>query len=256
MNQVVVVSGGGTGIGLATATYFARRRAQVVIVGRRADVLAHAAGAIGGAVPEAPPVVTLAADLSVPEQVERVGDTLGRRFGTLDVVVNAAGGHVLRQRPASAYADGLAGVARRWTDNFALNTLSAVLLTEALVDRLRAPGGRIVFVSSIAAYRGSGQGCYGAAKAALHPYCHDLAKALGPRGITVNAVAPGYVEDTAFFGTALSDAQRDAKKAEAMNGRAATPADIADTIGWLASPAARHVTAQIVQVNGGAERGR
>ncbi|KFG92822.1 hypothetical protein GQ56_0135125 [Burkholderia paludis] len=53
-----------------------------------------------------------------------------------------------------------------------------------------------------------------------------------------------------------ADAQRDAKKAEAMNGRAATPADIADTIGWLASPAARHVTAQIVQVNGGAERGR
>lgn len=256
MNQVVVVSGGGTGIGHATARYFARRNARVVIIGRRAAVLAHAAQEIGTAFPEAPAVLPLVADLGLPDEVERVQRALGERFEAIDVVVNAAGGHVLRQRPATDYADGLAGVARRWTENFTLNTLSAVLLTEALVDRLRAPGGRIVFVSSIAAYRGSGQGCYGAAKAALHPYCYDLAKSLGPRGITVNAVAPGYVEDTEFFGAALPEAQRAAKCAEAMSGHAGRPDDIADTIGWLASPGARHVTAQIVQVNGGAERGR
>lgn len=256
MNQVVVVSGGGTGIGYATARYFARRNAQVVIIGRRATVLARAVEEIGGAFPDACAIVSLVADLSVPDEVERVRHALGERFEAIDVVVNAAGGHVLRQRPAADYADGLAGVARRWTENFTLNTLSAVLLTEALIDRLRAPGGRIVFVSSIAAYRGSGQGCYGAAKASLHPYCYDLAKSLGPRGITVNAVAPGYVEDTEFFGAALSETQRVTKLAEAMNGRAGRPDDIANTIGWLASPDSCHVTAQIVQINGGAERGR
>ncbi|QJQ02488.1 SDR family oxidoreductase [Herbaspirillum rubrisubalbicans Os34] len=256
MNQVVVVSGGGTGIGYATARYFARRNAQVIIIGRRLDRLERAATEIAGDYPQAPAVMTLGADLSRPEQVERVRQVLGERFEAIDVLVNAAGGHVLRQRPAAEYVDGLDGVARRWADNFNLNTLSAVLLTEALVDRLKVPGGRIVFISSIAAYRGSGQGCYGAAKAALHPYCYDLAKALGPRGITVNTIAPGYVEDTEFFGSAFSDTQHQAKLAETMNGRAGTTDDIANTVGWLASPDACHVTAQIIQINGGAERGR
>lgn len=256
MGQVVVVSGGGTGIGLATAKYFAQRHAEVVVIGRRANVLAQAVEAIGRAYPDAPAVMPLAADLTAPDQVASLRDTLKGKFDAIDVVVNAAGGHVLRQHPAATYADGLAGVARRWTENFRLNTLSAVLLAEALVDQLRTPGGRIVFVSSIAAYRGSGQGCYGASKAALHPYCYDLAKLLGPRGITVNVVAPGYVEDTEFFGAALSEAQRAGKMAEAMNDRAGTPDDIAGTIGWLASSGASHVTAQILQVNGGAERGR
>ncbi|MGF7135883.1 NAD(P)-dependent dehydrogenase (short-subunit alcohol dehydrogenase family) [Paraburkholderia sp. EB58] len=73
----------------------------------------------------------------------------------------------------------------RWSDRLCNNTLSAVLLTEALVDQFRAPGGRIVFTSSIAALRGLGQGCYGASKAALYLYCHDLFKTLGPQGIVV-----------------------------------------------------------------------
>ncbi|KVP62104.1 oxidoreductase [Burkholderia ubonensis] len=256
MSQVVVVSGGGTGIGFATARHFAQRGAQVAIVGRRADVLAHAAEQIGNAFPDAPGVAPLVADLAVPEQVEAIVRTLAARFPTVDAIVNAAGGHVLRQSPPDAYADGLAGVARRWTDNFRKNTLSAVLLTEALLPHLRQPGGRIVFLSSIAAFRGSGVGCYGASKAALHPYTADLAKALGPKGVTVNTVAPGFVADTAFFGAALSDAQRKDKVAESLNGRAGTPDDIANTIGWLASPDALHVTGQVIQVNGGAERSR
>lgn len=256
MNEVVVISGGGTGIGLAAARYFAQRHAQVVVIGRRANVLAQAVEAIGHDFPDAPAVMPLAADLTLPDHVEAIQETLKGRFDAIDVVVCAAGGHVLRQHPAATYSDGLAGVARRWTDNFRLNTLSAALLAEALVDQLRAPGGRLIFVSSIAAYRGSGQGCYGAAKAALHPYCHDLARRLGPRGITVNTVAPGYVENTEFFGAALSDTQRAEKLAEAMNHRAGTPEDIANAIGWLASPGAGHITAQILQINGGAECGR
>jgi 3-oxoacyl-[acyl-carrier protein] reductase len=147
-------------------------------------------------------------------------------------------------------------VAHAWTVNFRLNLLSAALLTEALKDRLAEPGGRVLFVSSIAAYRGSGSGAYGAAKAGLHPYAHDLARELGPRGITVNVVAPGYIEDTEFFGPAIDPARRARLVADTANGRAGTPGDIAGTLHWLASPGAGHVTSQIVQVNGGAERGR
>lgn len=113
-----------------------------------------------------------------------------------------------------------------------------------------------MFISSVAALRGSRGTSYGPMKAALHPYAFDLAAALGPRGITVNVVAPGYIEDTEFFGGSMSDERRAALVAQTHTGRAGTPGDVAETVHWLASPGAGHVTAQIVQVNGGAERGR
>ena len=255
MTRIVVVSGGGTGIGLAVAGYFAGQGEQVVILGRRAGVLQEAAEAIGREHPAAPPVLPLAVDLSQPDRVEALCRDLGGRFPAVDVLVHAAGGNAILQAPPGHYDDGLAGVARRWTDNFAGNVLSAVLLTEGLRDRLRAPGGRVVLVGSIAAYRGSGAGCYGAAKAALHPYGYDLAAALGSRGVTVNIVAPGYIRDTGFFADRLSSERQAALIAETATRRAGVPADIADAVAWLASPGAAHVTAQVIQVNGGAERG-
>jgi len=254
--QVVVITGGGTGIGLASVRYFARRNAQVVIIGRRGVVLNEAVQAVRREFPGAPNVLAYKGDLGASAQVEAICNDLGERFRVVDILVNAAGGHVLRQHSAERYADGLAGVARRWTDNFHNNTLSAVLLTEGLMPRLRSPDGRIIFISSMAAYRGSGVGCYGGAKAALHPYCFDLAKTLGPKGITVNVIAPGYVADTEFFGRAMTADLHSARIAETMNHRAGAPIDVANTIGWLASPEAAHVTAQVIQVNGGAERGR
>ncbi|MFT4275833.1 MAG: SDR family oxidoreductase [Rhodopseudomonas sp.] len=256
MSKHVVISGGGTGIGLACAKYFAARNARVAIIGRREQVLRDAASAIEHEFPDAPKVLPFATDLTSAEQVEFLRGEIDERFEHIDVLINAAGGHVQRRFPSSTYADGLAGIARRWTDNFAMNTLSAVLLTEALLAKMRTPGGRILFMSSIAAYRGSGAGCYGAAKAALHPYCFDLAKTLGAKGITVNTIAPGYIADTEFFGSALSEDQYQAKLAETLNNRAGLPSDVANAVGWLTSAEAVHITAQIVQINGGAERGR
>lgn len=255
MARVMVVSGGGTGIGLAVAKHFAGQGEQVVILGRRAGVLEAAVAAIGREHPAAPPVLALPGDLSRPDTVERLCREIGERFPAVDVLVHAAGGNVILQAPPGQYEDGLAGLARRWTENFAGNVLSAVLLTEGLRDRLRAPGGRVVLVGSIAAYRGSGAGCYGAAKAALHPYGYDLAAALGPHGITVNIVAPGYIRDTEFFADRLPAERQAALIAETSVRRAGLPADIADAVAWLASPGAGHVTAQVIQVNGGAERG-
>lgn len=245
MTRNVVISGGGTGIGLATARVFAADGDQVLLLGRRGDVLERAG---------VPGALTYAADLSDPEAVAGVAGFVGREFGAVDVLVHCAGGNGLLE-PAEGGDDPLDAVARDWMLNFRLNVLTAVLLTEAVKHRLAEPGGRVLFLSSIAACRGSGRTAYAAAKASLHPYAHALARELGPRGSTVNVVAPGYIEDTGFFGDGPDEEQRARLIAETSDKRAGTPGDVAATLHWLASPGAGHITSQIIQVNGGAERG-
>ncbi|MFI8087561.1 SDR family NAD(P)-dependent oxidoreductase [Streptomyces sp. NPDC086080] len=245
MTRNVVISGGGTGIGLATARVFAADGDRVLLLGRRGDVLERA---------QVPGALTHAADLADPEAVRGVAGFVGREFGAVDVLIHSAGGNGLLEPPVGG-DDPLDTVAREWTVTFRLNVLTAVLLTEALRDRLAEPGGRVLFLSSIAAFRGSGRVPYAAAKASLHPYAHHLARELGPHGITVNVVAPGYIEDTGFFGDGIGEERRAALAAETSNKRVGTPGDVAATLHWLASPGAGHITSQIVQVNGGAERG-
>ncbi|MEU6216121.1 SDR family oxidoreductase [Streptomyces sp. NPDC047022] len=245
MTRNVVVSGGGTGIGLSAARAFAADGDRVLLLGRRAEVLEKAG---------VPGALTYAADLSDPHAVRGVARFVAAELGTVDVLVNNAGGSGGLETEA-APEDPLEAVAHTWTVNFRLNVLTSVLLTEALRDRLASPGGRLLFVSSIAAYRGSGGGAYAAAKAGLHPYAFDLARNLGPRGVTVNVVAPGYIEDTDFFGGPMDPERREQLIAETSTARPGTPGDIAQTLHWLASPGAGHITAQVIQVNGGAERG-
>ncbi|MBT2424044.1 SDR family oxidoreductase [Streptomyces sp. ISL-22] len=245
MARNVVISGGGTGIGLAAAQLFAADGDQVLLLGRRAEVLEQAG---------VPRALTYAADLSRPRGVRGVERFVAAELGTVDVLIHSAGGAGYLE-PEVDSDEPLDVVLHNWTLNFGLNTLTAALLTEALKDRLADPGGRVLFLSSIAAFRGSGSGAYAGSKAALHPYAHDLARQLGPRGITVNVVAPGYVEDTDFFGDTMDEERRRRLIAETSTGRAATPGDVAATLHWLASHAAGHVTSQIIQVNGGAERG-
>lgn len=245
MARNVVISGGGTGIGHAAAQLFAADGDRVLLVGRRAEVLERAG---------VPGALTYAADLSKPRGVRGVERFVASEFGTVDVLIHSAGGSGYLE-PKVDSDEPLDVVLHNWTLNFGLNTLTAALLTEALKDRLADPGGRVLFLSSIAAFRGSGSGAYAASKAALHPYAHDLARQLGPRGITVNVVAPGYVEDTEFFGDTMDGGRREQLVAETSTGRAASPGDVAATLHWLASHVAGHITSQILQVNGGAERG-
>jgi 3-oxoacyl-[acyl-carrier protein] reductase len=236
-NRTIVVTGGSSGIGRAVAARFVADGADVVVTGRRQGVLLAAAHDLG-----ARAVVCDAAD---PAAVEGAVDQFPDR---IDVLVNNAGANTDLSRPD---AHDLRGLAASWQANLSANLMSAVLTTTALSDRV-AEGGAVVLIGSIAADRGSRGGSYGAAKAALAAWNVDLSAELGPRRITSNVVSPGFVADTAFFGGRLSDERRAAQVAATRNKREGTPADIAEAVFFLASPGARHITGQVLNVNGGA----
>ncbi len=239
MTRTAVVTGGGTGIGKAVAAALVKQGVDVVITGRRADVLAATAQEIG-----ARPVVFDAAD---PGQVENALADLPEQ---VDVLVNNAGGNMTRRRPAP---ENLAEVRDLWFANFESNVVSAVLVTTALEARLTADA-RVVTIGSIAARRGSTS--YGAAKAALEAWTADLAFKVGDRGITVNVVSPGVTEETEFFGGTLSEERRKRLIGQPANGRSGRPADVAAAVTFLTSPEAGHITGQVLGVNGGAGLGR
>ncbi len=234
----VVVTGGGTGIGKAIAAAFARHGDAVVITGRRPDPLARTAAELG------PAVRAVAFDASDPVQVEQA---LADLPATVDVLINSAGGNTDIGAPEPT---SLAEVATAWRANLDSNVLSAVLMTTALRGRL-VPGGAVISFSSIAAHRG-GAGSYSAAKAAVEAWNLTLAADVGADRITANVIAPGFIDGTEFFRGRMTDDRRSALVAQTATGRAGTADDIAATVRFLASPAASHITAQTIHVNGGA----
>ncbi|MFJ4190900.1 SDR family NAD(P)-dependent oxidoreductase [Kitasatospora sp. NPDC089509] len=251
--RLAVVSGGGTGIGRAIAARLAADGCRVVILGRRAGVLEEArAGIERTAGPGS--VVPLPGDLTDPAAVETVAARIAG-LGPVDVLVNNAGAVITPPEDGS-----LAALAASWRRDLDVNLLTAVLLTTALQDVLRRPGGRLVVISSAAAQRGGAgphsAGSYAAAKAALHGWAFGLARQLGPDGVTVNVLAPGYVADTEIFGAGWSEEFHARKVADTLVGRAGTPEDVAEAVAYLASPAAGYLTGQVIGLNGGAVLGR
>ena len=236
MSRTIVVTGGATGIGRAAAERFRADGETVVITGRRPEVLEKTAAELGAR--------AVVCDASDPAQLQALLDALPER---VDVLVNNAGGNTDFGAPDD---DGdLAQLRDNWLANFASNVLTAVLTTTALGPRL-ADGGAIIHLGSIAGTRGAGS--YGAAKAALATWNQDVAAEFGPRGITSNVVAPGFTADTEFFHGRMTDDRRNRLLEATMTNREGQVTDIAGTIHFLASPAARHLTAQVLHVNGGA----
>jgi 3-oxoacyl-[acyl-carrier protein] reductase len=240
--RVVVVTGGGTGIGRAIAEWFAGEHAEVVIVGRRESALSKVAG-----------VHPVVADMSVPADITRLSAEVRDRYGRVDVLVNNAG-YLL----PVMLADPAAGAAAL-AEMLAVHLVGPYQLTAELSPLLTRPGGRVVNIVSIAAATGgSGAGAaqgYAAAKAGLIGLTAGMARELGPQGVTVNAVAPGFVADTEFTAD-FPPARVTHLVGQTVTGRAGSPADVAAAVGYLASADAGWVTGQVLHVNGGSFFGR
>lgn len=239
MSRKVLVTGGSGGIGRAVAGAFSAAGDDVVITGRRADALKEAAWVTG-----ARPIVC---DVADPEAVE----DLFRGTGPVEVVVAMAGGNTDFDRSASPgdAEPALGDVAQAWHANLDANLISTVLVVTAALREM-APGGSVITVGSIGAeYAGTS---YGVSKAAVQAWTAGLSAQVGPRGITANSVAPGYIEDTGYFKGRLTEQRRERLVDATHDGRPGRPDDVAGLVTFLASSAARHITGQTLHVNGGA----
>jgi len=240
--QTVVVTGGGTGIGRATALAFADLGATTVIVtGRRADRLAEVAALH-------PAVVAVVADVADQAGADLVAEAVQDRGGRVDVLVHNAG--IFRFTPLEGTDPGTADEVWR------TNVVGPVLLTGRLLPALRAPGGSIVNVSSRAGHNASpGSAVYAASKAAVHSLTRSWAAELAPKGIRVNAVAPGFVRTDAYLANGLTPEQVEGLFAHVGTtvplGRIGDVQDVTPWITRLAEPASEFITGQIITLDGG-----
>jgi 3-oxoacyl-[acyl-carrier protein] reductase len=244
-NRVAVVSGGGTGIGRAIAAGLAQDGFDVVMVARRPEVLTAAADSINrhGYRGRAQ---WRTADLTDPRAVEDLAGGLRERYGSIDALVNNAGG------TSRAGAGSLADVADQWRAMFDQNVLTAVLLTSALLPAIRRPGGRIVLIGSMTSRTGGGVAAYSAAKAALNGWVLALSNDHAGDGISANVVLPGYVPGTELGGGgALPPQLHERIVSRIAAGRAGRPEDAAALVRFLVSERAGFLTGQVIEVNGG-----
>ncbi len=243
--RTAVISGGGTGIGAAAATALADTCTRLVLVARRPDRLETVASALATSHPDVQ-VDCRPVDLTDVAAVSEFAAWSGTSLGTVDVLVSNAGS------PQPRIEGSLQSVADAWETTWRGNTLSAVLLIEALKPTLARPGGRIIIVGSAASAHGTGSPAYAAAKGALDAYAITLMRELGSEGITANVVAPGYTAGTELLEGRISPERHERLIAGIAAGRPATPEEIASVIEFLASPGSSFVNGQFLLANGGA----
>ena len=240
--KVAVVTGGSMGIGLAIARRLRDDGYRVVVVARNEGRLRDAVASLGEGVEGE------VADVAVRADVERLAAVVRERHGRIDALVNNAG--VLETVPIGTPLEQAEQVYDRVVD---ASLKGSFLMSHALAPLLDSPGGRIVNLGSIVAQSGgsiAGYSAYTPAKAGLHGLTLALARELGPRGITVNTVAPGFTAGTGQTSEWTAD-RTGPILAQIPLGRAGQPTDIADAIAWLCSEHASYVTGMTLPVNGG-----
>lgn len=244
---VVAITGGGTGIGAATATLFARAGWRVAVIGRRRAPLDAVADTIGGLAVVADAADGPSADGAVARVLEQ--------FGRLDAVVANAGGHGFAAVADTTDAD--------WAAALRANLDSAFVFTRAALAALRASRGSIVVVSSLAGLAaGPSTAGYTTAKHALIGLTRSIARDYGVDGVRANVVCPGWVrtpmadaemdEFAAVAGLAGRDDAYRAVTADVPLARPADPAEVAEAIVFLASARASYISGAVLPIDGGA----
>jgi 3-oxoacyl-[acyl-carrier protein] reductase len=238
--RIALVTGASQGIGRACALELARAGATVLLVARNESKLAEAVAEIEAAGGQA---TAFALDVASEDSIKSGAKAIIERFGKVEILVNNAG--ITR--------DGLMMAMKRhdWDDVLGTNLTGAFLLTQALLrPMLKNRWGRIINISSVVGRTGqAGQVNYASSKAGLIGLTRSLAREVASRGITVNAVAPGYIETP--MTAVLDEKQRSAMMATIPLGRAGTDLEIAQSVAFLASEAAGYITGHVLDVNGG-----
>ena len=241
-SRTVVVTGGSRGIGRAIALRFASKGTRIVIVHYDPDEIAAqetvAMVSQRGATAESKKV-----DLSDFQAVDELFKDILARCGNIHVLVNNAGitKDTLLMRMSEA----------DWDAVLHVNLKSVFNCTKAVIrSMLKQREGRIVNISSVVGQMGNaGQSNYAASKAGIMGFTKSVAREAAPRGVTVNAVAPGYVDTD--MTKVLPDEVKAAFLQQVPLGRVGTPQDVAEAVYWLCSEAAGYITGQVLHVNGG-----
>ncbi len=244
--RVGIVTGAARGIGATIAEVFARDGARVVAIDieQAREALEQTAARVGG--------TALALDVTADDAVDRIGAHLGEHFsdvngGRADILVNNAG--ITRDKLLANMDDA------RWDAVMAVNLLAPLRLTEGLTGNGSiGSGGRVIGLSSMAGIAGNrGQTNYATTKAGMIGITEALAPALAAKGITINAVAPGFIE-TAMT-AAIPVATREVGRRLNSLYQGGDPVDVAETIAYFASPASNAVTGNVIRVCGQAMLG-
>lgn len=236
--EVVLVTGASRGIGAAIADTLAAQGAKVIGTATSeagASAISERMASLGG--------VGKVLNVTDGAAVEALIDSINTEFGTISILVNNAG--ITRDQLLMRMKD------EDWSAILDTN-LSSVFRTSKAVMRsmMKARKGRIINIASVIGVTGNaGQANYAAAKAGIIGFSKSIAKEVGSRGITVNVIAPGFIETD--MTQALPEAQKELMMGQIALGRFGAPQDIADAVAFLASPAAAYITGQTLHVNGG-----
>ncbi len=239
--KTALVTGSTRGIGKATAEKLAEAGATVIVTGRSEDRAREVAKEIKEKTGSETFAVGL--DIGVKESIESAFKRINDEFGTVDILVNNAGTNRDTLFIRMKYED--------WEEIIRINLTGTFLITQlAVKGMLKKRWGRIINMSSVVAFTGNmGQANYSSAKAGLIGFTKTLAKELAGRNITVNAIAPGFIE------TDMTDSLPEDIRQEYLKqipiGRFGKPEDVANVVLFLASDLSGYITGEVIHVNGG-----
>jgi len=236
--QIALVTGASRGIGQAIADALMQAGAKVIGTATTAEGAAAIDARLKGNGGRG-----VALNVTDPKACEDIIDLIVKDFGGIQILVNNAG--ITRDQLAMRMKS------EEWTDVIDTNLSAVFRLSQAVLrPMMKARSGRIINITSIVGHMGNpGQANYAAAKAGVSGMTRALAREIGSRNITVNCVAPGFIDTD--MTRALSEEQQNALKANIPLARLGTPEDVAQAVAFLASPAAAYITGNTLHVNGG-----